>query len=449
MPSSYSGRYRYHNPADSVDQSGSCRLVIEEQNLQVIPEKGLPIAMDLADIEAYLPGDYELTLKIYDGSELVLSHFAKTFQNLASDLLSAYRERTIKCLLLEDLEESARFEGIVRLESQDWQFSSRSEIRLYRSNLAILPERAAGMQWRLADIDAIEFDEPNHALNLRSSGDLLVLAKLAKRTGELEKCLRSSLSKVSEESLRVIQRIFPFLSPGQIQKLAGIFKEGRAANISEMELVHPGIGRALVEQTIGDSLRPYFDALRQRSVEQECYAGFKLIRKEAQEGEMPGESEESPDQENLDEEADSPPMATEEEAQPVIHWCFFPIRGKQGLLRNIVAWEVVSRGGRATYFFRMVPREQEELLQDPSRVRTVVGAGIRRLNQALVVLNFRREPIYLKDESLEMQPRYRRYAIACRKMPVLRQLRGAFLGRAIHASMQDWEGQVSKILAGD
>jgi hypothetical protein len=138
---------------------------------------------------------------------------------------------------------------------------------------------------------------------------------------------------------------------------------------------------------------------------------------------------------------------TMEDMTPVIHWYFLPICGMQGSPRNIVAWEVVSRGGRATYFFQLLPKEQEGLLQNPSEAPAAVRASVRRLNQALVLLNFRREPIYLKDESLEMQPRYRRYAIACRKMPVLRQLRSAFLGRAIHTSMQDWEEQVAKILA--
>jgi hypothetical protein len=76
-----------------------------------------------------------------------------------------------------------------------------------------------------------------------------------------------------------------------------------------------------------------------------------------------------------------------------------------------------------------------------------VDASIRNLNQALVLLNFRREPIYLSDESLQIQPRYRRYAIACRKMPVLRRLRAAFMGRALHSSPEDWEQQVQKILS--
>jgi hypothetical protein len=63
------------------------------------------------------------------------------------------------------------------------------------------------------------------------------------------------------------------------------------------------------------------------------------------------------------------------------------------------------------------------------------------------MMNFRREPIYLPDDSLQMKAGYRRYAIACRRIPVLRDLRASFLGRALHSSPEAWQKQVHAILA--
>jgi len=42
---------------------------------------------------------------------------------------------------------------------------------------------------------------------------------------------------------------------------------------------------------------------------------------------------------------------------------------------------------------------------------------------------------------------FRRYAIACRKLPELRRLRASFLGRAIHTSLENWRGQLEGFLA--
>ena len=134
-----------------------------------------------------------------------------------------------------------------------------------------------------------------------------------------------------------------------------------------------------------------------------------------------------------------------------LHWFFFPIAAQQGGRepRNVVAWEAVSASGRATYFFRMVPEREADQLKDSATAGQAVEKAIGRLNAALAILNFRRRPIYLSDDELEMNPRYHRYAIACRRLPEVQQLRASFLGRAIHSSPEAWKEQVASILARD
>jgi hypothetical protein len=92
-----------------------------------------------------------------------------------------------------------------------------------------------------------------------------------------------------------------------------------------------------------------------------------------------------------------------------------------------VAWEATTGTGRATYFFR-------------------ASMPVEQMTRGLALINFRREPIYLPDASLEQQPRYRRYAIGARKLADLRNLRGAYLGRAIHSSMEEWAEQVNRLV---
>jgi hypothetical protein len=433
MPS-FDGKFLYKSIHGAAEQSGSCRVTIDSQNLQILTEAVPALAFDLGDIDEYVPGEYELSLRLYDGSLVVLSHFGKTYQNLAHDLLESYRDRTVRCLLLEDLEEIMRVDGFVQFESEERHFEGRSELRLYRSNLAVLPERASGLQWRLADVDAVTFDESRYALDLRAGSERLVLSKLAKRTDDFRGALKSSMNSVSEQAARILQRLFPFLTPDQFQKVAALMKEGRAAAIPAMESIHPQIGKALIDRIVDAKLKPYFEYLQKQAVEELMYAGFKLIREEEEEDSAERQPDEVPGSQ-----AEEPETASSGEEQPVLHWYFFPLRSRQESGGNIVAWEAVSRSGRATYFFRLSSKKDE--------APGLMDTSIRSLNRALVLVNFRREPIYLGDESLQMQPRYRRYAIACRKIPVLRNLRAAFLGRALHTSFEEWELQVQKILA--
>ena len=48
------------------------------------------------------------------------------------------------------------------------------------------------------------------------------------------------------------------------------------------------------------------------------------------------------------------------------------------------------------------------------------------------------------DDSLAQTPKFHRYAIGCRKLPPLRDLRAAFAGRAIHTNLEAWTAEAQK-----
>jgi len=466
MPS-FSGKFQYLNPDGSPAQAGPCQLSFAEENLTLTPASGAPLAFDLGDIDVFAPGEYELVLTLYTGKKILLDQFGKAFQNLSHDLLEAYRQRLIQCLLLEDLEEVSRYDGVARLESPERAFSSPAEFRLYQSNLAVLPTQATGFQWRLAEIESINFDEANYAVTLEAAGERLTVTKLAKRTREFTERLQEAITRLTEKAAGTIHNLFPFLTPDQFQQVAQLMKEGHAAPLVKLKAIHPKIEQALIENIVDAKLKPYFDTLSRHVPAGFLYAGFKLTRKEEEaeaesETEAPGagglaalvtraapqpeELTEAPAEEVAEEAGGEKP---EEEGEPILHWFFFPLAAKPGAPEpgNLVAWEATSKTGRATYFFRLLPPEQAGALADPAKVGLAVDAAIHQLNRALVLLNFRREPIYLSDDKLEIQPRYRRYAIACRKLPKLRRLRASFLGRAIHTSPAAWQKQLEGFLA--
>ena len=141
--------------------------------------------------------------------------------------------------------------------------------------------------------------------------------------------------------------------------------------------------------------------------------GFKFIRTDEEPGAEEGETGEAA--------ADAPATEAKNEKQPLFFWFFFPLSGGR------VAWEATTGSGRATYFFD---------------APAPVDQAIAHLTRGLALINFRREPVYLSDESLEQQQRFRKYAIGCRKLADLRTLRAAFKGRAIHTSLEAWTAQV-------
>jgi len=432
----FSGKFQYLNPDGSIAQEGACRAQFDAQNFTLTPESGPPMAFDLGDLDAVATADWEIRLPLYTGNTIVLRQLGKAYETLAHDLLDSYRDRALECLLLEDLQELARFQGTFTLGPR----SGPAEIRLFKSNLAVLPTTSQSFQWRLADVDSVRFDSNAWEVVLQAGPDQLKFSKLAKRTEEFAAKVREAISKLATQSAQALHSIFPFLNPNQLQATAGLLREGQSASVAKLAAINPKIPTALTTNAVDKDLKPYYDDLVARNGNGMLYAGFKMIRQEDEDG---GDSQASDQETDGADDSTSTSEAPDADADgpQTLYWFFFP------MTTNAVAWEASSKSGRATYFFRMVDPAQAAQLRDPSKAPALVDAAVRRLNRVLGMLNFRRRPIYLTDDQLDMDPKFHRYAIAARRIPELRRVRVSFLGRAIHSSFEAWQGQVTSILA--
>lgn len=386
----WSGKFQYLDADGVARNEGPCQFQFDPETAVVTPPAATPIAFDLGDVDRVTPGDWDLQIALYTGRTLVLRQFGAAFSDMAREFVAAWRDRTIQCLLLEDLEEISRYECTAN--------GAPSELRIFRSNLAVLPRGGTPMQWRLAEVDGMRFDETAYQIVLDSNSERLVLGKLAKKTEEARQRLGGALDTLHTQSAQALHDVFPFLNPEALRRLQAAMPEGRSAALTDLASIDPRLPEALVARAVDESLRPYFDALRGRAQGQ-LFAGFKFIQ---------------PDQEPEE----------DEDRLPLFFWFFFPLPG------NLLAWEATTGTGRATYFFRHGGD---------------VAGTVRQLTRGLALINFRREPVYLPDHSLEEQPKYRRYAIGARKLPELRALRASYAGRAIHSSLEEWTSTLEGI----
>ena len=396
MPA-YSGKYQYLDASGGTIGQGPCQLSFDAGACIVTPAGSTPLAFDLGDVDRATPAEWDLQLTLYTGRTVVLQQFGGAFSRMSEELLAAWRDRTVQCLLLEDLEEVARYQGAAN--------GAPAEIRIFKSNLAVLPLAGTPIQWRLAEIDSCAFDQAAYSIVLQSAGQRLVLSRLARKTDEAFGNLRQTIDALHTQAAGALRDLFPFLDADALQRAQQAMPEGRSCPIPSLAAIHPNLPDALRARAVDESLTPYFESLHHRSIAPPL-AGFKFTAALGQNAPDPNEED-----------------AAEPDA-PLFFWYFFP------LARNIVAWEATTGTGRATYFFRAdAPFE----------------TAVASLTRGLALVNFRREPIYLPETSLLQQPRFQRYAIGARKLPDLRALRAAYLGRAIHSSLETWLTQVLSI----
>jgi|SRR5579863_5232710 len=436
--SDFQAKFQYLNSSGAATQEGPCQTQFDTQTFTLTPESGSAMAFDLGDIDAVMAADWEIRLPLYTGNTILLRQLGKAYETVAHDLLEAHRNRILQCLLLEDMQEITRFNGTFALDS----ISGPADIRLFKSNLAVLPVNSQGFQWRLADVDSVSFDSDAWEVMLHAGSDQLKFTKLAKRTEEFVAKLREAMIALAAQSAQALHMIFPFLNPDQVQAAAGLLREGQSAPVSRLAAINPKIPAALTANAVDQNLKPYYNDLVARNGNGMLYAGFKLIREEDQDQAI--EAEEHPEgNDAADSDSSSITQLPDDsitQSENVLYWFFFPIPG------NVVAWEASSSSGRATYFFRLVDPAQAPQLRDPAKAQGLIDAAVKRLNRVLGMLNFRRRPIYLSDDKLEMDPQFHRYAIAARRLPEVRQVRASFLGRALHSSHDAWLEQVKGIL---
>jgi hypothetical protein len=452
--SEFTGNFQYLSAEGKVRSEGNCHVEHDERSVSIVADVGAPMTVDFGDVDGVLADNYEIRLPLYTGSTIVLRHFGRSYQRLASELLHSFRERTLKCLLLEDLEELARFEGNFEAGSggkrcpqcsapdKGGKFcpecgqklsgqspaakvasSGSGEIRLFKSNIAMLGTGTPSLQWRLADVERVGHESGSYDVTLQSGDRYVTISGLGKRTEEFTSKLKKAVAGLAAESAGAVRDLFPFLNPDQLQEMNALMREGRSAPLAKMKAIHPRTEVALVTNAVDATLRPYYEQLMKLAAPDSVYAGFKLIRGEAEKA--PTDASEEEDEVGKDDPRSLP--HADSKGADTLYWFFFPIAGKK-----VVAWEASSRSGRATYFFKI----DDDL-----------NSSIGRINDVLGMLNFRRRPIYLSDDELELKPELHRYAIAARRLPELRQVRSTFAGRAIHSTPEAWQAQVQNIIS--
>jgi len=442
------GKFQYLDQNGAVVQEGACRVHIDAQTFTLTPQTGAALAFDLGDLDSVTAANYEVRLPVYTGRVIVLRQLGKSYDNLAHDLTEAYRNRAVECLLLEDMQEVARFSASFELTRSVSAFGP-AELRLYQSNLAVLPAAAQSFQWRLADIDQARLDSATYEVVLQCGEDRLKVTRLAKRTEEFCDKLRDAMNALATKTAQALHTMLPFLDPDQLQSCAGVLREGRSAALSTLAAIHKQIPAALAAKAVDQDLKPYYDKLVARSASGLGYAGFKLIRAEDDEAADAGSAAPAQNDSNAEDNAASDAPDADATGPQTLYWFLLPLAAKPGssVPANVVAWEASSRAGRATYFFRLVEPGQAAQLSDPTGAAALVDASIHRLNRVLAMLNFRRRPIYLSDNELALDPRFHRYAIAARRLPEVREVRASFLGRALHTSPEAWQAQLDSILS--
>ena len=393
------GFYIYNDKANKITRDGPASILIRKESLVISPKTSELLEFSFREINNVTVQDYRIKIELNTSEEVEIKELGYKYEDFSRLFFHAYNDMIMKDLLMK---EGLKLSGIeTELTFGKEKIKDECEICIYETALVVIPSRYALLRIPFAEI--AEIKEGNHAVTVVTEYDgALVFEKLARKHDSFVEKLSEVLNQLSMDVQDCLKKMAPSLSSSIIRQAARYMKDGRAVRRAVIEKAAPGLFEA-VEKTIdATEMKVEYEYLKKLSDSPNMCLGVKK--------ELVGT------------------MANEE---GLYLWFLMPIG-------NNVAMEAIVSGGdgkgKATYFFKMKGLTAKDM-----------EAFLEKMNRCMLAINFRREPIYLTDENLE-KPEYQRYKYAIAKIPGLRDLREAFLGRVMHKDDEQWQKDVKVLL---
>lgn len=411
-------KFSIADPGGKVMLAGEGNGTIGAETLVIAPKDGESRSFSLRDIASIEELEYRIKIVLANGDQLFLFNLGYKFEDFARNLVQARNELSLKDLLME---EKPRRQGI----KADFLFidaggqhlaTGKCEARLYETAMVVMPERSDLIRVPYSDLLTCTVDSFK-AIALLESGVKIEFSRLGKELDPFRGDVVKAITELSVRVQEMLKDAYPEADPNAILKASQFMKEGRAAARSDLEGACPGLWSRLEMKIAGLGIGEEYAFLASRSNAADIRIGMKRT------------------------------FAGDTRREYI--WFLAPIHSKDASKGgNAIAFEASSgeEEGRATYFFRIVSRKEYSQAVDLGLLDKAAQSALTEIAKGLLAVNFRREPIYLPDESL-YSPQYTHYRYSIMRIPELRLLRERYIGRVVHSSIEQWKLDVDELLA--
>ncbi|MBS1263996.1 MAG: hypothetical protein MAG715_01191 [Methanonatronarchaeales archaeon] len=408
--------YSLRTEEGQEQEGGEAETQLGEEGLSVQPDFGDSLQVKYRDVSEIGEEEYEIHLALNSGEELVLSRLGYRYEDFLRVLSKLRNEVLLEDLLMDETLRKSDVEADFRYSEAEGgkEGEGRCHVRLYETALVLMPDGGDFVRLPYGLLSGVEERDYELAVEMES-GEALELSRMGREFEPFKNELSEALNDLSLTTQDELRELLPGIDATTVRRAARMMRDGRAARRSDLEAVSRDLWNRLESELEAVGIKREYDLLRSLSQEREIRIGFKRGLM----GDLTGS----------------------------YLWFLIPIYGtdpeEPG---NAVAMEAGSEedGGKATYFFRIVGREEyPDLSRD--ELDSEADRTLDTVNRAMLDINFRREPIYVSEEKLK-EPRYSKYRFSINRLSALRKLRDLYVGRVIHRSGEQWRSDVTDLL---
>jgi hypothetical protein len=395
----------------------ACRATIPNQNegqataeiwtegLIVKPQQGRTIYLPYTEASSISADNFRV--KVITGSgPITLQALGAKYDALAQRLTDAWGDSLARALLMNEMIVLYETRGRYSQQTGPVQSIGTCRARIQPASYLHLPSNKPPT--RIPYSILTSYANEAYTIKLQTPRTTIVLSQLGANQKFLYDKLTSAIRAVEQDSLNTVRQILPSLGYAQLQAIAHLMSEGKAAKRQEIERVSTEIWK-LLEQYINQSPLA------------ETYAHLTGIGL-----------------------ADQTASGLHKTLDNVYVWFMIPILGTKDSGGNTLAMEVTSETGHATYLYRVMPRRDFPTASKES-FQSDSDKTIDMVNEAMIDTGFRREPIYLRDQQL-LTPNYSKYLYASKNLERLKFLRERYYARIIHHTTDQWKTDLGAAL---
>ena len=478
---------------------GDALVAVNNEEIIISQQFKEPYIIKLIDILEISPVDYKVILPLSPNGKLIVSELGYEFENFIRILKDARNEILAQYLLMEERVIRKNIKAEFSYFEADGSVAENGNcnITIYETGISILPEN--GKLIRIAYCEIMDVAEGDYKVIISSeTGQKLELSKMGYEFDPFKKTLSDTINALDMFAQSLVMELDPSLDTMTVRSIARLLRDGKAAMKKDVEKYSPQVWKSLEKKIEKAGVTPEYNFLKSISIENQIAIGLKqglmgdltgdyiwfLMPVYNIDPKKPGNAiamEAVPVEQEKKKEDKNAPAADANNlakmAKDLQKNLTANLQASKEMLTNIgkakeaaeleTAEKVASQNankienekpaegekteseeestGKATYFFKILNRADYSNPANLANLEPEIDRLIKKINKAMISINFRREPIYIEDDDL-YDPRNAKYKFAISKIAELRDLREKFIGRVIHLNFKSWKASIEELL---
>ncbi len=472
-------RFEYSNNHAGIIGSGQAKVEINKEEIIIFEDLKQPYIFKLTDISKITPSNYTIIIKLSSAAEIRLSELGYNFEAFLEILIKARNMLMSKYLLMNEELIRKDIKAHCSFSYPDYPetINDDCEVIIYKTGLVIQPKHNELL--RIPYCEVKDISEIDYGILITSEDNIkILLNQFGYELDSFKKCLFSAIEKLNLFAQEFVRSLSTETDDLAIRMVAGMLMDGKAAMKQNIEKFSVKIWRGLEKLIEKSFLKEEYKYLKSLAVIDSIAIGLK----QGLAGELAGdylwflvpvfsineenyencmilealpfkkEGHEKTVSKNIIESVNNADVLSKDcENTAIINDLMQDILSDKNEQPKKSGDEdaVSSPVGMATYLFKIFDENEIKSLKNDTekaqKASLKISEMVRKINKALLAINFRREPIYISDDALN-DIKNIRYRFAVENIAALKELRNRFIGRVSHSGFQKWKTSIEKMI---